>query len=576
MMTFDEILSALQIDPENPQLHLDLAQSLLASKQNDQFSAQELELIRNGLTMAVQLKPDFYPGWLAMGDFYVRGNMPEQAVTAYRRATTLSPDDPVAQGKLAHQLCNIGDDAGARACFGRVIELVDHPPSHFRYMTSYDSFMESRMAIDSDREGLTQALAAIGQQEMIIDDPARDIVAVPLFALAYHHLCNRHINQLFDRTIRQIAPMIDHLSMKDAAFMPSGKIKIGFVSRYFYNHTIGRFFNGVITGLDPEIFDVHVFYTESRIDDYINRIGQSCHLHFLPRQTPIAAQMIRAVAPDILIYTDIGMDVFCTYLSMIRLAPVQACLYGHPDTSGNRNIDYYLSSGLCEPDGADAHYTEKMVRLGNEATYCCYERKKFDKGGVSRADYGFTDRQKLYLCAQSLFKLHPDMDDLFCQILERDQSAQILLFADISQYRTGRFQARIARTIGDVARIHILPRQTLDCFLWIVDFSDVVLDSLHFSGGDTSFNTFNVGAPLVTLPGAFLRGRQTYGLYRRMGMMDLVASDGEDYVAKAIELAKNQDFNHAMRQKIMAHSPVIFNDQGFTRDLEQFVQSLCG
>ena len=50
-------------------------------------------------------------------------------------------------------------------------------------------------------------------------------------------------------------------------------------------------------------------------------------------------------------------------LAALRLAPVQCTTWGHPDSSGLPTMDYYLSSEVMEPPDADAHYTERLVRL---------------------------------------------------------------------------------------------------------------------------------------------------------------------------------------------------------------------
>ena len=52
----------------------------------------------------------------------------------------------------------------------------------------------------------------------------------------------------------------------------------------------------------------------------------------------------------------------------------------------------------------------------------------------------------------------------------------------------------------------------------------------------TTYEALAAGTPIVTLPGGFLRGRQTYACYRRMGVMDCVAKDSEDYVRLAVRL----------------------------------------
>jgi predicted O-linked N-acetylglucosamine transferase (SPINDLY family) len=67
----------------------------------------------------------------------------------------------------------------------------------------------------------------------------------------------------------------------------------------------------------------------------------------------------------VLLYADIGMEPFSYTLAFSRLAPVQCVAWGHPVTTGLPEIDHFLSSDLMEPPGAEAHYTERLVRLPN-------------------------------------------------------------------------------------------------------------------------------------------------------------------------------------------------------------------
>src|SRR3546814_8369575 len=66
---------------------------------------------------------------------------------------------------------------------------------------------------------------------------------------------------------------------------------------------------------------------------------------------------------DLLLYTDIGMNAFSYFLAFARLAPVQCVTWGHPDTTGIPALDYFISNDLAEPEDAESHYSERLVRL---------------------------------------------------------------------------------------------------------------------------------------------------------------------------------------------------------------------
>ena len=66
---------------------------------------------------------------------------------------------------------------------------------------------------------------------------------------------------------------------------------------------------------------------------------------------------------DILFYPDIGMSPYTYILSLSRLALVQVTSFGHPNTSGSKNMDYFISSKYTETEDSDMYYTERLIRF---------------------------------------------------------------------------------------------------------------------------------------------------------------------------------------------------------------------
>ncbi|HYR34863.1 MAG TPA: hypothetical protein VEQ87_11270, partial [Burkholderiales bacterium] len=99
---------------------------------------------------------------------------------------------------------------------------------------------------------------------------------------------------------------------------------------------------------------------------------------------------------------------------------------------------------------------------------------------------------------------------------------------------------------------------------------DVMLDTLHFNGMNTSLEAFAAGTPVVTLPTAFQRGRHTAGMYRRMQIEDAVARDAEDYVRIAVSIAREPERRAALGAKIRERSDALFEDTRVVREFERF------
>jgi protein O-GlcNAc transferase len=268
------------------------------------------------------------------------------------------------------------------------------------------------------------------------------------------------------------------------------------------------------------------------------------------------------------------MDLTTYSLAFSRLAPVQCVTWGHPDTTGLETIDYYVSSELFETPEADAHYTEKLVRMPGLTLY--FERAERPREMLNRAAFGLTDDKRLYGCPQSIFKFHPCFDAALAGILRLDPEGQIVVLQAIYPQLDELLRRRWGRVMPDVAdRMVFLPRQDQLRFNNLLMVMDVLLDPFPFGGGMSSLEAFSLGAPVVTLPTPFLRGRFTQAFYRRLGVEACIARDVEDYVQLAVRLASDAELNRQVREQILAGQGRLFEDDGAVRDWERFLRSVA-
>jgi CRISPR-associated protein Csy1 len=77
-----------------------------------------------------------------------------------------------------------------------------------------------------------------------------------------------------------------------------------------------------------------------------------------------------------------------------------------------------------------------------------------------------------------------------------------------------------------------------------------MLDTLHWSGGNTTLDALACGLPVVTLPGAFMRGRQSAAMLRAVGAGELIARDSDDYRGIAARVVGDRAFRLRMAQTI--------------------------
>ena len=223
------------------------------------------------------------------------------------------------------------------------------------------------------------------------------------------------------------------------------RIRIGFASAFFHVGTCGRYFKSWITDLDRARFEVFIYHLWPGTDEVAAAIAHRAD-HFRvfggSRARPsVVAPAIRADRLDILVYPELGMDVTSFALAALRLAPLQCAGWGHPMTTGHATIDAFFSCQTMESDEAQRFYSEKLIMLPGIGTR--YHR--FDLPAEARRHaFGLPEDRVLLLCPQSLFKIHPDNDALFAQLLTAHAKATLVFFAGRHPAITDQFMRRLA------------------------------------------------------------------------------------------------------------------------------------
>lgn len=138
---------------------------------------------------------------------------------------------------------------------------------------------------------------------------------------------------------------------------------------------------------------------------------------------------------------------------------------------------------------------------------------------------------------------------------------------------TEALQRRWTRALPDgLRRVKFLKSMPQPEFLHLLATADVILDPYPFCGGNTSYEAFAVGTPVVTHPGRFLRGRLTFGMYRQMGLESLIAASAAEYAPKAVELGCDAALNQKIRRELREAAGALFENPQEVRGVERALQ----
>jgi CRISPR-associated protein Csy1 len=571
---------ALSIDPAYPLAHYNLAR--IHKARGDPRRA--LEHAR-AAAQGDQGNPE---AWLLLGDIHAQQRETAAALAAYSAGARVAPGHLKIRLALADLVAASGGFEEARGEYRRIAAQF---PASLRAAYGANLLLPQvytgALQVEEVRADYEAGLARLEANVEAYRQPRGDLALAEArgtnFHLAYQGRNDVELQKRYGTFLRSVLePALPELYAPRARRRRDGRIRVGFASHFFFNCTAGRYFASWITHLDRSRFEAFVYYTNEWVADDTRTIAAaaSTFRHLAGRPMYAVARQIAADDLDVLVYPELGMHPETFTMASLRLAPVQCMGWGHPTTSGHPEMDWFISCREMEPppDPDNRQYSERVVLLPGLGTRYAMPRATPGRG---RADFGLPTDRTLYLMPQSLFKIHPDNDDLLARVLERDPDGVAVVFASHHENLTQAYAARLARALEargmDVNErtCFLAPFLPHGEYLRLNELCDVMLDTLHWSGGNTSLDALATGLPIVTLPGALMRGRQSQAMLRALGLDELVTADVEGYVETAVRLGRDRAERARISQVIAERRGELFEREEPVRALEGFLEDVA-
>ena len=518
---------------------------------------------------------------LALSRALARLDQLPTALRAGRLALELDPGSWPAAAHLIELLLRANDAAAARDMVGLVAQLHPDRPEVLNWaLQCVPRAYRDVEEIARVRTRFRADLARFAERIPTLPPPARarlarDIEERSNFYVHYQGLLEVEDQRTYGGAVASLVE--GRFPAKIAAPPARTRPRVAFVSSHLRFHTVGKLFGGFVTGHDPAAVEVYVYQVGGPKDEMGRGIAAAAACaRDLPMNLEAIVEAVRADAPDVVIFTDIGMLGLMTLVAAVRLAPVQCVLWGHPVTTGLPAVDVFLSASGMEPADGAAHVTERLVCLPGIGID--YARPPAPPQ-LTRAHFGLPEEAPVFLSCQSMFKYLPQRDDLYAAVAEAvpDSVFAFLRHPDTEVCRT--FVARMtavfaARGMVFEQRARLLPRLSSEPYLALNACADVFLDTPDWSGGNTCLEALAMGLPVVTLPGPYMRGRHSAAMVRELGLDALVARDAADYVRIAVRLATDTAWRTEVRAHILARADgTLFGNPAAVRALEAFVVS---
>jgi predicted O-linked N-acetylglucosamine transferase (SPINDLY family) len=548
-----------------------------------------------GLTrfdQAIAAAPGFADAHANRGVALTELNRAPEAAQAFRRALEINPGHMLAHYGLGNCLVSQGDAGGAVQAYRQALRLNPH---FLDAHTNLAMALEQQGALDEAIAGFRKALALAPQSAdahynlgVALDHAGRMDEAVPalrralelkpdhvlahsnlLLALTYlpgspEDLVRAHRD--FDR--RQAQGLRPAAGSHPNAVDPERRLKVGYVSADFSFHPVGWLLVGPLQAHDPAEVEVFCYDAASRRDAMTDRLQAAAH-HWREigaLSDAAAADLIRQDRIDILVdlsgHTGRGRPL----LVARKPAPIQASWLGYPGTTGLETVDYAVMDRHSAPEGAEAWFTEALVRL--PFNRFCYSPPEFAPEPAAPAREAV-----VFGSFNNPAKIGPEVVRLWARVLDAVPGARLVLKWKILDQPESR--ARIERLFAEhgVGPDRLELRGYSDYAETLGQYADVdiALDPFPFGGGFTSLDALWMGVPVVTLVQDRVAGRQTLGFLAQLGLDDLAADTEDGYVRIAAALAADPRRRAELRESLrgrMVASPLT-DAKAFTPGLER-------
>ena len=544
---------------------------------------------------AISLAPNFAEAYYHYSnlllDRYNRSGFPlSPVIKCVEKAIALSPKYGDALYRLGTLLEAHGKSQESLSCFKKALEtnlqnLKAYRRYHLLLPLVYESFADIHFWRSRFENGLKKFDESISLDKLSDRINAlQSIECRTIFLLPYQGYndldLQRQYGQILQRVMAANYPQWSQpLSMPELSNSneSKGKLRIGYVSSYFVSHSVGMMAMGYFKHCDHERFEIYAYHTGSMngYDSITEQFREYSHAFYhIPESLEVVCEQIRFDDLHILIFLDIGMDKNTNPIAGLRLAPVQCVWAGHPDTTGLSTIDYFLSSDAHEIEDAQQHYSEKLIRLPNLSHV--YTKSSIPDLNKTRSDMGLPEDVPIYVSCQMPFKYLPQYDYLFPEILKRVPSAKVVFCLGgkddiLAQFVENRIKNAFKRSgLDSEISCIFLGRLEFNDYLNLLSICDASLDTIGFTGSNTTLQAIACGLPVVTLPTELMRGRQSYGIFKTLGVMDTVASSEAEYIEIAVRLCSDSAWRESIIQKMKANHHMLYDDITCVKALEQF------
>jgi predicted O-linked N-acetylglucosamine transferase (SPINDLY family) len=231
----------------------------------------------------------------------------------------------------------------------------------------------------------------------------------------------------------------------------------------------------------------------------------------------------------------------------MRPAPVNVAYLGFLGTSSAPFMDYIIVDRVAVPPGREEYFSEQLVFLPD--SLWCYGCPPVTHHPTRRDAVGLPPDGFAFCAFHGGFKIGPEIFSRWMELLRRVPRSVLWVLARGPDVERNLKREAERRGI-DPARIMGAPSLPHEQHLARHAAADLFLDTPDFSAATSCLDALWQGLPVLACPGATFGGRQSASALTALGLPELIATDLDDYVDRAMRLATNVQALTATRHRV--------------------------
>ena len=532
-----------------------------------------------------------------------------KSIELFKKIQVNYPNNLSVLRNLSHAYAFSGDFINAENTIKNIIKLNENEPYIFQFLASilrnqdkieemislidkglkknlmnpkwkyqkdllFPIIMKDNKEIHKYREKVSNCYDQILKNNEELNYDNDQIIQTPHYEMSYNQHDNLELNIKSVKALRKIYKELNETIVEDKN--KNEKIKIGFISEFFTNHTIGRLFKNIIFSLDQSKFNIFVFHSnKTKKNEIFNEFVEKEKKGYLknitlPKKLNEKIKIFKKEKFHILFYPDIGMSVEMYYLSLIRLAKYQIMSWGHPETTGSESIDYFLCSKTLITYETAKSYSEKLLLM--DQLPMIYEIPNVE----NKLNDKSLSKNNIYSCPQTMFKFHPDFDHILSEILKKDKKGILYLIKDTNKVYYHKLIERFKKIKDfDLDRVIFIDQLNRDGYINHLGSSSVLLDPLYFGAGNSFHESMVYGTPTVTMPTKFIKSRIVTAAYIQMEVDNPpIVKNEKEYIEMAVDFANAKDLSNIKKYYREKARQKLFNTKNVGREFNQILLNL--